>query len=315
MPEFEPLRLVFAGTPEFAAAHLQALIDSPHELVAVYTQPDRRSGRGKKLLPSPVKSMAEAGGIAVKQPLNFKEQAAIDELAELRADAMIVVAYGLILPQAVLDAPRLGCINVHASLLPRWRGAAPIQRAVEAGDSDSGITIMQMEAGLDTGPMLTSQSVPLGSDMTGGELHDQFMDIGPPLLVDVVNRLDEQLKQASIQTGEACYAHKIDRAEAQLDWSQANTVLHNKIRAFNPVPVAWTLLHGERLKVWQSLSCAGDGSPGQILSADADGIVVACGTGALCLKTLQMPGGKALAVADLLNSRRDQFQPGTILDN
>ena len=217
----QPLRLIFAGTPDFAAAHLSALIDSEHEILAVYTQPDRPSGRGKKLLPGPVKTTAMAAGLPVLQPPSLKDEAAQQRLAGQGADLMIVVAYGLILPQAVLDAPRLGCLNVHASLLPRWRGAAPIQRAIEAGDKETGVTIMQMDAGLDTGDMLAKASLPISRTTSASSLHDEMAQIGPPLLLDVLATIEDHQRHAEQQRDElATYAHKLDKAEARLDWSQ-----------------------------------------------------------------------------------------------
>lgn len=308
------MRLVFAGTPEFAARHLEALLAAGIEPVAVYTQPDRPAGRGKKLTPSPVKNVALTAGIAVLQPDTLKTEAARQELAALEPDLVVVVAYGLILPQAILDTPRLGCLNVHASLLPRWRGAAPIQRAIEAGDAETGITIMQMEAGLDTGPMLAKQSLPIAPAMTGGELHDALADIGPPLLLEVVAALPERLAAAEAQDDAlATYAAKIDKAESELDWSAPASVLERKVRAFNPFPVCWSTLDGDRIRIWRAELAAGSGEPGLVLRAGDDGLLVACGDGALLLGILQLPGGKPLPVAELLRSRRDRLAPGARL--
>ena len=304
-------RLVFAGTPEFAARHLEALLAAGIEPAAVYTQPDRPAGRGKKLTPSPVKTVALAAGIPVLQPETLKSVAAQQELAGLEPEVMVVVAYGLILPQAILDTPRLCCINVHASLLPRWRGAAPIQRAIEAGDAETGITIMQMEAGLDTGPMLAKASLPITPAMTGGELHDALAEMGPPLLLETLAALPERLAAAEIQDDDlASYAAKIDKAESQLDWSAPAAVLERKVRAFNPFPVCWSTLDGERIRVWQAKLSSASGEPGTVLDAGDDGLLVACGEGALLLIVLQLPGGKPLAAAELLRSRRDRLAPG-----
>ena len=307
-------RLVFAGTPEFAARHLEALLDAGLLPVAVYTQPDRPAGRGKKLTPSPVKIVAQRAGIPVLQPDSLKSGEAQAELAALEPDLMIVVAYGLILPQAILDTPRWGCINVHASLLPRWRGAAPIQRAIEAGDEETGITIMQMEAGLDTGPMLASSTLNIEPDMTGGALHDALALAGPPLLLEVLGEMPGCLAAAETQDDSlATYAAKLDKAEAQLDWTRPAGELARNIRAFNPFPVCWTTLDGERIKLWQAQPAEGSGAPGCILEAGDEGLLVACGEAALLLTVMQLPGGKPLAVAELLRSRSDRLAPGVLL--
>ncbi len=307
-------RLVFAGTPEFAARHLEALLDAGLLPVAVYTQPDRPAGRGKKLTPSPVKIVAQRAGIPVLQPGSLKSDEAQAELAALEPDLMIVVAYGLILPQAILDTPRWGCINVHASLLPRWRGAAPIQRAIEAGDEETGITIMQMEAGLDTGPMLASSTLNIEPDMTGGALHDALALAGPPLLLEVLGGMPGCLAAAETQDDSlATYAAKLDKAEAQLDWTRPAGELARNIRAFNPFPVCWTTLDGERIKLWQAQPAEGSGAPGCILEAGDEGLLVACGEAALLLTVMQLPGGKPLAVAELLRSRSDRLAPGVLL--
>jgi methionyl-tRNA formyltransferase len=311
------LRLVFAGTPEFAAAHLAALIPGRHQLAAIYTQPDRPAGRGRRLQASPVKQLALQHGLAVMQPASLKSEDARRQLAELQPDLMIVVAYGLLLPQAVLDIPRYGCINVHASLLPRWRGAAPIQRAVQAGDPETGITIMQMDAGLDTGNMLASCRCPIGTDTTAASLHDELQQLGPPLLTRVLDDLPRYAANASAQNDElATYAHKILKQEAQLDWQRDAAALDRDIRAFNPFPVCYTTLGEQRLKVHAARPLPGnpDGvDAGIIQQADADGIVVNCGAGRLSLQQLQLPGGKALGVREIFNARRDLFTPGTRL--
>lgn len=308
------MRIVFAGTPEFAAHHLQALLDARHQVIAVYTQPDRPAGRGQKLMPSPVKQLAQHHGIAVHQPPTLRDPAAQAELAALAPDLMVVVAYGLILPQVVLDIPRLGCINSHASLLPRWRGAAPIQRAVEAGDAESGVTVMRMEAGLDTGPMLLKARTPIGPEDTGGTLHDRLAGLGAAAVVQALEGLATGTLAGEVQDDAlATYAHKLNKDEATLDWQRPAAELERRIRAFTPWPVCHTRLDEETVKVLGARSGQGTGVPGTILSASRDGLVVACGEGALCLTRLQLPGGKPLDFADLYNSRRERFAPGTVL--
>ncbi|MBA6134894.1 MULTISPECIES: methionyl-tRNA formyltransferase [Pseudomonas] len=308
------MRIVFAGTPEFAAEHLKALLDSPYEIVAVYTQPDRPAGRGQKLMPSAVKALAVAHGIPVLQPQTLRNAEAQAELAALQPDLMVVVAYGLILPQAVLDIPRLGCINSHASLLPRWRGAAPIQRAVEAGDTESGVTVMRMEAGLDTGPMLLKVTTPISAEDTGGSLHDRLAQMGPPAVVQAIAGLADGSLQGEVQNDAlATYAHKLNKDEARLDWCRPAVELERLIRAFNPWPVCHSTLDGESVKVLAANVAAGKGEPGEILSASKDGLVVACGDQALSLTRLQLPGGKALSFNDLFNSRREKFAAGKVL--
>jgi len=310
----QALRLVFAGTPEFAAEHLKALLDTPHSIVAVYTQPDRPAGRGQKLMPSPVKQLALQHGIPVLQPPTLRDVDAQAELKALGADLMVVVAYGLILPQVVLDTPRLGCINSHASLLPRWRGAAPIQRAVEAGDAESGVTVMQMEAGLDTGPMLLKVATPISAEDTGGTLHDRLASLGPQAVVQAIAQLAAGTLVGDVQDDAlATYAHKLNKDEARLDWSRPADELERLVRAFNPWPICHSTLGGEPLKVLAAQLADGSGQPGQILAASKDGLTVACGSGALRLTRLQLPGGKPLNFADLFNSRREQFAAGQVL--
>ncbi len=309
------LKLVFAGTPEFAAQHLQALLsDGRHDIVAVYTQPDRPAGRGKKPRPSPVKQVAEQAGLPVLQPLNFKQQQDRNALAELGADLMVVVAYGLILPQAVLDIPRLGCVNVHASLLPRWRGAAPIQRAIEAGDADTGVTIMQMAAGLDTGDMLHKVRCAIGADDTSASLHDKLAELGGPALLSALDQLASGAAQPEVQDDALSnYAAKLDKQEGQIDWQRSAIELDRQIRAFIPFPVCYTELDDDRLRIWQARPEAGSGRAGEILSADKTGVVVACGDGALRLLSLQLPNARQMAVADILNGHAARFAPGTML--
>ncbi|TVP89282.1 MAG: methionyl-tRNA formyltransferase [Pseudomonadaceae bacterium] len=312
------LRLIFAGTPDFAATHLQALLDAKLNVVAVYTQPDRPAGRGHKLTMSAVKQLAIQHGLPVYQPASLKSAEAQAELATLQPDLMVVVAYGLILPQGVLDTPQLGCINSHASLLPRWRGAAPIQRAIEAGDTDSGVTIMQMEAGLDTGPMLLKRATPISPTDTGGSLHDRLAALGATALPEAIQGLAQGTLSAEVQDDAlACYAHKLTKADGLIDWQLPATSLVDRIRAFNPWPLCQARLQDKVIKLWAA-ELADDqpaGQPGEILAADRTGLTVACGSGALRLTRLQWPGGKPLAFADLYNARREHFAPGVLLEN
>ncbi|OPX55710.1 methionyl-tRNA formyltransferase [Oceanospirillum multiglobuliferum] len=305
-----PLRIIFAGTPEFAARSLEALLTTEHEVIAVYSQPDRPAGRGQKLTPSPVKVLAEQHNIPVYQPVTLRDAEAQQQLADLKADLMVVVAYGLILPQVVLDTPRLGCINVHGSLLPRWRGAAPIQRAIYFGDAETGITIMQMEAGLDTGPMLLKTQLEITATDTAETLHDKLALQGGEALKQAVDALSLGTLVAEVQDDSLSnYAEKLSKAEGELDWNQSAIQLDRVVRAFNPWPVAWTLFNGQPLRIWQAQPEAtqSDLPVGTVISSDKTGVLVACGEGALRLKTLQLPGKKALAVADILNSRKDLF--------
>lgn len=305
-----PRRLIFAGTPEFAATHLDAVIAAGHDVCAVLTQPDRPAGRGKQLQPSAVKRRAQAAGVTVLQPVSLRTPESHTLLRALDAEVMVVVAYGLILPQSILDIPTHGCLNVHASLLPRWRGAAPIQRAIEAGDTHTGITIMQMEAGLDTGPMIAKGALKITDSETSGTLHDRLTQLGPGLLLEVLETLPQCLAQASTQEdNDATYAAKIVKAETQIDWTlDANTLSH-KIRAFNPTSVCFSYLGTERLKIWQAsaLPKTHNSIPGRIIGSGAEGIVVACGSGALNITVAQFPGSKALPTADLLNGRSAQL--------
>ena len=312
-----PLRIIFAGTPEFAASHLRSLLQSSHEVVAVYTQPDRPAGRGKKLQASPVKQLAEEAGLCVFQPASLKNVDAQQELANIGADVMIVVAYGLILPQAVLDAPQIACLNVHASLLPRWRGAAPIQRAIEAGDNESGITIMQMDAGLDTGNMLAKARCPIGDSTTAASLHDELAALGTPLLLGVLDTLPEHLASGLKQDDTlATYAAKITKAEAQINWQDTATTLARKVRAFNPFPVSYSFVGNDRLKIHAGVPRSDEAEnlpPGTIVDASPQGIVVACGKGQFTITRLQLPGGKALTVQQLLHAKSALFTPGVQL--
>lgn len=302
------MRIVFAGTPEFAVSSLRAAARH-HEVVAVYTQPDRPAGRGRGLAPSPVKLEAVARGIPVYQPESLKDEAAQRQLRDLQPDLMVVVAYGLILPRAVLAIPTHGCWNVHASLLPRWRGAAPIQRAIQAGDAKTGVCLMQMEAGLDTGPVLLHQELPIAATDTGGQLHDKLAELGAQVLSDGLGLRRAGIKPIARPQPEqgVTYAHKLDKAEARLDWAQDADALARTVRAFNPWPIAEATLAGERVRIHGAvaLDLAHGQAPGAVLAAGRDGIDIACGQGALRLRTLQREGGKAITAADYLNARRD----------
>ncbi|WP_320821832.1 methionyl-tRNA formyltransferase [Reinekea sp.] len=304
------LKLIFAGTPEFAAEHLQTLIDSEHRVVAVYSQPDRPAGRGRKLTASAVKSLALTHQIPVFQPLNFKSTAAQAELAELQADLMVVVAYGLILPQVVLDTPRLGCVNVHASLLPRWRGAAPIHRALLAGDLKSGITIMQMDAGLDTGAALVTAECDILPTDTSEILHDRLIEIGAPALLQALDQLElgtaQPVKQDSLK---ATYAHKLLKAEGQIDWTDSAEQIDRQIRGLTPWPGAVTQWQAETVRLHQVvlLDQTSEAQPGTLIAMTKAGFDVATGAGVLRIEKLQLPGKKAMTASDLLNARREQF--------
>ncbi|RPE79828.1 methionyl-tRNA formyltransferase [Vulcaniibacterium tengchongense] len=302
------MRLVFAGTPDFAVPSLRAAAQRG-EVVAVYTQPDRPAGRGRALTPSPVKREALLRGIPVLQPESLRKAESRAALRALRPDLMIVVAYGLILPQAVLEIPTHGCWNVHASLLPRWRGAAPIQRAIEAGDAETGVCLMQMEKGLDTGPVLLSRATPIGEHETGGQLHDRLAELGAQVLGDGLGLLRAGIRPVPQPQPEAgvTYAHKLDKAEAKLDWTRPARVLANQVRAFNPWPMAEAVVAGERLRLHGAVARdeAHGAAPGTLLRAGRDGLDVACGEGTLRIRVLQREGGKAITAADYLNARRD----------
>jgi methionyl-tRNA formyltransferase len=300
------LRIVFAGTPEFAVPSLRAAAQR-NEVVAVYTQPDRPAGRGRGLQPSPVKREALLRGIPVLQPESLKSELSRDALRALKPDLVVVVAYGLLLPQKILEIPAQGCWNVHASLLPRWRGAAPIQRAIEAGDNETGVCLMQMEKGLDTGPVLLSQRLTIGDVETGGQLHDRLAALGAQTLADGLGLLRAGMRPVAKPQPEAgaSYAHKLDKAEAKLDWSQPAEALARKVRAFNPWPMAEALLAGERVRIHGAvaLPLAHRAAPGSVLAAGREGIDIACGDGALRIRVLQREGGKAITAADYLNAR------------
>ncbi|GAA5218757.1 methionyl-tRNA formyltransferase [Corallincola platygyrae] len=313
----QPLRIVFAGTPDFAARHLTALIESSHQIVGVYTQPDRPAGRGKKLQASAVKQLAQENGLTIYQPENFKQQADVDQLAELNADIMVVVAYGLLLPQSVLDTPKLGCINVHGSLLPKWRGAAPIQRAIWAGDSETGVTIMQMDAGLDTGDMLLKVSCPIESDTTSASLYEKLADLGPRGMLETLAMLAAGTATPEKQDDtQATYAKKLSKAEGEIDWALPAKVIDQHRRAFTPWPGSYMQVQDKIVKVHGMSVVANESenaAPGTILQADAAGILVATAEGAILLTQLQLPGKKALPASDILNARKDWFEPGVVL--
>ncbi|MGG2141372.1 methionyl-tRNA formyltransferase [Symbiopectobacterium sp. RP] len=310
------LRIIFAGTPDFAARHLDALLASPHQVVGVFTQPDRPAGRGNKLTPSPVKVLSEQHGVPVLQPKSLRPAENQQLIADLQVDIMVVVAYGLILPQAVLDMPRLGCINVHGSLLPRWRGAAPIQRSLWAGDAETGVTIMQMDAGLDTGAMLHKLSCPITPQDTSASLYDRLAELGPLGLLTTLASLAQGTAVAEKQDDSlATYAEKLSKEEAKLDWSLSAEQLERCIRAFNPWPVSYIIIDEQPVKVWKAsaLDTNHSAQPGTIISADKQGIQVATAQGVLNLLQLQPAGKKSMSVQDLLNSRREWFTLGNVL--
>ena len=311
-----PLRIIFAGTPDFAATALQALLDSDHQVVAVYTQPDRPAGRGRKLKPGPVKALALQHELPVCQPLSLKAEEEQQTLKQWQADVMVVAAYGLILPKAVLSIPRYGCLNIHASLLPRWRGAAPIQRAILAGDCETGVTIMQMDVGLDTGDMLLKETCAIQTHDTAQDLHDRLASIGARALLQVLDQLDQGLQPEKQDEQQACYAQKLDKAEATLDWQQPAAQLARQVQAFNPWPVAQTRLDDKLIRIWQAepRDSQSDAPPGTVLKADKSGFDIACATGVLHITLLQLPGGKAMDAAALLNGHPDLLRPGVILD-
>ncbi|MBN3345133.1 methionyl-tRNA formyltransferase [Pectobacterium brasiliense] len=313
----DSLRIIFAGTPDFAARHLDALLSSGHEVVGVFTQPDRPAGRGNKLTPSPVKILAEQHNIPVFQPKSLRPEENQAMVQALNADVMVVVAYGLILPQPVLSMPRLGCINVHGSLLPLWRGAAPIQRALWAGDSETGVTIMQMDVGLDTGAMLHKISCPILPQDTSATLYDKLAELGPRGLLETLEQLADGSAVAETQNDAlATYAEKLSKEEARLNWQLSAEQLERCIRAFNPWPVSYFIVDEQPVKVWKAevIAKAHGSQPGTIIQADKQGIQVATADGILNIQELQPAGKKVMAAQDLLNSRREWFVPGNTLD-
>jgi len=305
-----PLKIIFAGTPDFAARHLDALLASEHQVTGVFTQPDRPAGRGNKLTPGPVKVLAQTHGIPVFQPKSLRPEENQQLVADLQADIMVVVAYGLILPQAVLSMPRLGCVNVHGSLLPRWRGAAPIQRALWAGDSETGVTIMQMDAGLDTGDMLLKLNCPIGPDDTSASLYNRLAELGPQGLLQTLTMLATNRAQPEVQDNAlATYAEKLSKEEARLDWTLPAAQLERCIRAFNPWPVAFTPLDdSNNLRIWNSSLSkqnASNALPGEVIALDKDGVHVMCGDQhAICITNLQWPGGKALNAVQINQTQK-----------
>jgi methionyl-tRNA formyltransferase len=311
----QALKIIFAGTPDFAAQHLAALINSHHEVVAVYCPPDKRAGRGKKLTACATKELALAYDIIVEQPTNFKDANDQEKLANYNADIMVVVAYGLLLPVVILEAPRLGCVNVHGSILPKWRGAAPIQRSLEAGDSETGITIMQMDKGLDTGDMIAKATCAITQQDTSATLYEKLAELGPTALLSTLDLMAEGKHCAEAQDDNlSTYAAKLDKDEAELNWQLSAETLHRKIRAYIPWPVAQFTFTDEkqtahRIRVWQASFTDDEHnkSPGTIISANKKGITVATASGTICLETLQLPGKKALPVRDILNGKAQWF--------
>lgn len=305
------LRVVFAGTPDFAALSLQALLASQHQVIQVMSQPDRPQGRGKKVVFSDTKQLALEHEIPVWQPASLRNPEAVEQLQALKPDVLVVVAYGLIIPPEVLAIPKYGCLNVHGSLLPRWRGAAPIHRAIQAGDEETGATIMLMDEGLDTGPMLHKVSTPITCDDTGGSLYQRVAEQGASALVKVLDELEHYLAYQETQDDSlATYAHKLTKAEGALDWQQPAAALARQVRAFNPWPVAWTTIEGQVVRVWEAEATPQQGTPGTIINANADGIEVACGEGSLVIKSLQMPGKRRLSAQEVLNGHGALFTVG-----
>jgi methionyl-tRNA formyltransferase len=300
------LRMIFAGTPEFAVPALQALARSEHEILSVYTQPDRPAGRGRKLQASPVKRCALDRGLPVCQPQNFKSADDIEALSALRADLMIVAAYGLMLTPPVLDAPRLGCVNIHASLLPRWRGASPIQQAILAGDSRSGVTLMKMDAGLDTGDIIASRAIDIGEDWSAGDLHDALAPLGAELLIDTIDHIETALGDACAQDeSQATYAPRLLKQQAEIDWNKPLEQLLREVRAFNPWPVSYTFIGDQNLRLWAARAATGvsAGEPGEVVTHDSGGVYVSCGDAVMQVTELQFAGRNRCDAGQALNAR------------
>jgi len=299
------MRIVFAGTPDFAAQTLSALLKAKHDVICVYTQPDRKTGRGQKMTPPAVKKIALENDIEVRQPLSFKYDVDYSKLKSLNADVMIVVAYGMLLPQRILDLPKYGCLNIHASLLPRWRGAAPIQRAIQAGDHQTGVCIMQMEAGLDTGPVLSESRIEIGSADTSATLHDKLSELGANAILDTLKELPKQLKNAIPQNhAKACYAHKISKSEADIDWQKDALDIQRQIQAFNPWPVCHSFCDENRFRFWQAEAkiFLHNEKPGTIITMDKNSLHIACGKDLLAVGIIQRDGSKPLSILDFNNS-------------
>lgn len=312
MIETKNIRTVFMGTPDFALATFEGLIEAGLDVVGVYTQPDRPKGRGKKMAAPPVKELAMKHGIPVFQPRRLRDEQAVAELAELKPDLIVVVAYGQILPQSVLDLPQYGCINVHASLLPRHRGAAPINKAIIDGDETTGVTTMMMDIGLDTGDMLVKRSLPISSSETAGQLHDRLALLGREAMAETLARLCAGTLDAEVQDDSlSTYAPMMKKEDGCIDWSQNALTIHNLVRGLDPWPAAYTTLDGKTLKIADTAVCDEQGQPGTILRADGDGVVVACGQGALMINGLQLPGKKRLSAADFVRGR--SLTIGTLL--
>lgn len=306
------LKIIFAGTPQFAVPTLQALIDSSHDVVAVYTQPDRPAGRGRHLKAPPVKALAIENNIIVRQPKTLRDEFALKQLQELNADVIVVVAYGLILPEAVLSIPSLGCVNVHPSLLPKWRGAAPIQRSIEAGDLLSGVTIMQMDKGMDTGPILKQVTHKLAGDEASADMHDFYSEMGAKLLLETLSSLEKNELTPIIQdNSQATYANKIDKQDAVINWNLSASVIANKVRAFNPWPVAQTTFDEQILRIWQAsaIQTKSTASPGTLVDMDHKAFYIATGDGALKVTSVQLPGKKQMSAADFMRGYENALKP------
>ncbi|AAO91486.1 methionyl-tRNA formyltransferase [Coxiella burnetii] len=307
------LKIVFAGTPQFAVPTLRALIDSSHRVLAVYTQPDRPSGRGQKIMESPVKEIARQNEIPIIQPFSLRDEVEQEKLIAMNADVMVVVAYGLILPKKALNAFRLGCVNVHASLLPRWRGAAPIQRAILAGDRETGISIMQMNEGLDTGDVLAKSACVISSEDTAADLHDRLSLIGADLLLESLAKLEKgDIKLEKQDEASATYASKIQKQEALIDWRKSAVEIARQVRAFNPTPIAFTYFEGQPMRIWRAtvVDEKTDFEPGVLVDADKKGISIAAGSGILRLHQLQLPGKRVCSAGDFINAHGDKLIPG-----